>query len=764
MNRLLRLWRVITAHRPAAIATALVAVAVVLGLWAKAEAYVSGNANFCTHSCHTGEIKHATKLGPGHPKIACQACHTGGRHPGLGLVFKGLFGIQSNVARHAALDETTCVSCHSTRPNAQQVADTQGHRQHGGPRQPVACLKCHGVNIHGGPSTAVSCTNCHAASKLHAQVADGDNCLSCHNFSVTSSKTHRLTIDDCGRCHGDDKSRDPSVPNSELARARRVTPGMLHGSVDCKLCHQPHRRLNSAPLQPAANAAPVDANAADTKAAITSDAARGLVAQQPCNRCHEIQMGPDSDKVPLGHVRCAQCHRQHAPLQEARVACSTCHVQGRSDSNVGSQGRRHRSCTSCHAPHTWIAQRSGCVQCHDAKAQSLLTRSPEAHQSCTKCHEIHGSYPDQNACVKCHKNRLEHIASAPASHKNCVGCHDPHAASNPDRKICIKCHADQVRLLVNSGPAGHAAAGCLGCHAPHGNPKAPAQASCKNCHADKAQHVAEAGPEPHKRCVSCHQPHRFIVTSPEAACTNCHKATIAADSIHRGPCTKCHLQHGSPSITATMCLGCHESIGKSVGANTPHSRCRNCHQPHVSSKVAPKQCATCHQDKARVAALWPAGSAHAGPCINCHQNHQVTNIKTCDNCHAAEATAAKGRPHKCSFCHQPHKDPAPTRAGWWERCANCHKSELSAVQSGPHRDKCQTCHKPHAFSLPTCTDCHKSIPSQGAHSSTGHRKCTACHDPHTASKPERDKCVACHQDRRTHMPDVQRCNTCHIFR
>ena len=65
---------------------------------------------------------------------------------------------------------------------------------------------------------------------------------------------------------------------------------------------------------------------------------------------------------------------------------------------------------------------------------------------------------------------------------------------------------------------------------------------------------------------------------------------------------------------------------------------------------------------------------------------------------------------------------------------------------------------------PTCTDCHKSIPSQGLHSSTGHRKCTACHDAHTASKPEREKCVECHQDRRTHMPDVQRCNTCHIFR
>ncbi len=233
---------VITTHRPAAIATAIVAAAAVLGLWISAEVYVSSNANFCTQSCHTAQSKHAAKLGPGHAKVACQACHVGGRRPGLGLIVKGLFGIQSNVARHGALDETTCTSCHSALPNAELVKDTQGHRQHGGPRQPVECLKCHRINIHGGPPTVSTCTTCHAASKLHARVSDADNCLSCHNFSVTSSQTHRLTIDDCGRCHGDDKSRDPSVPNDELDRARRVTPSMLHGSVDCKMCHQPHRQ------------------------------------------------------------------------------------------------------------------------------------------------------------------------------------------------------------------------------------------------------------------------------------------------------------------------------------------------------------------------------------------------------------------------------------------------------------------------------------------------------------------------------------------
>ena len=124
MNRLRRLWMVITTHRPVAIATAIVAVAAVLGLVGSWRSLRQQQRQFLHSFVPHGTIKHVAKLGPGIAKIACQACHVGGRHPGLGLIIKGLFGSQSNVARHAAFDETTCISCHATRSNAQA---SEGH-------------------------------------------------------------------------------------------------------------------------------------------------------------------------------------------------------------------------------------------------------------------------------------------------------------------------------------------------------------------------------------------------------------------------------------------------------------------------------------------------------------------------------------------------------------------------------------------------------------------------------------------------------------
>ena len=758
MTVLRRLWLKLAERRPVAVAVALVLLAFVLGLWAGGENYVRHNPKFCTRACHAPNSRHAAKSLKGHKNLACQACHAGGNAPGLGLAFKSIFGTANNVGSHAALDPTSCSNCHSARPDAELVADTLGHRQHAGPRQPTPCVQCH--SQHSARRAVQACTNCHADAKLHAKRPDADTCLSCHNFSIRSGTAQKLTVLECNRCHGE--SHDGSLPTEVLAQARRVTPQMLHGSVDCKLCHNPHRSARPASSTAGAPEGPAASGQRGNDSTVTSASAQGFVAQQPCHKCHEIQLGPDAAKVPVGHVNCAKCHRQHAPLQEARVACVECHEQGRDNATTGAQGRRHRSCSSCHVPHDWHAERSGCVHCHKDKAESLLTRSPEGHAKCVSCHEIHGPVPDGRTCVTCHRDRSVHLANAPATHRNCATCHDPHAASNPDRKVCLRCHSDQERQIAGGATPKHAAAGCLGCHEQHGNPAVGAT-RCRTCHTDKAQLVAEAGPEPHRRCVSCHQPHQFKVQSVENTCGRCH-SNVTAQGIHGGPCTKCHQPHGSPAVVRSACLSCHEAVKKIAPAeNAPHGRCGSCHQPHRSATAAPLQCPSCHQDKAKIAALWPAGSAHAGACTNCHEHHQVRQIKSCESCHVAEGSAAHGPPHRCTQCHQPHQEPA-VKGGWWTRCNNCHAAKVAATQAGGPHKECQNCHKPHAFARPACTDCHKSIVEQGAHRVPAHKKCTACHDAHTASRPEREQCVKCHEDRKTHMADVRRCQGCHMFK
>jgi hypothetical protein len=738
-----------------AIATGLLAIVFAF----KVERRVEHDTAFCT-SCHQASPEGGAFQAGAHGSVACQGCHTTKLSTGLALFFQSA----AHATKHGKVEPSTCAGCHAAKPaDWLLVTQTQGHRQHQKLKN-LDCLSCHASTSHGDRPAEKACLSCHKEQRLHkASTAGAETCLSCHSFAVSERKAQPPTTIACERCH--------ASPTNAL---KEVTPHALHGDVACELCHNAHGKKVRPPPE--------------------------LVQQPVCARCHQIeifQAGREIKKPPEGHRNCEQCHKPHAPKARALESCKECHpknvggvaptgvaavvAQVSADRPRSSSALKHQSCASCHLPHAWKAERSGCMTCHADKTQLLLTRSPPEHGSCTKCHEVHGPPPTGAVCLGCHaKTKGSHVALAPQRHKDCTSCHDPHAPSPKDTRLsCVKCHTTEVQGVLRDGPEGHTKESCFGCHKPHDNPAAASNV-CAKCHADKARLVSTAGPVRHQACVSCHEKHRFSIRDVATACGSCHGPTrpgllarapdamvIEPGGPHRGECNHCHTLHGSPGVAKAACFKCHEKIeAQFKPPNEQHANCKSCHAPHRPASTAPLKCAGCHAGPAAVAAKWPSASAHAQACNGCHQPHDVRTKKACADCHGSEASSAMGGKHACTQCHPPHDAPPGTGPAWWGRCNACHANKVeSAKARGPQHSDCRNCHKPHKFEVPDCRSCHKDILAKGLHGVSQHAaKCTACHDPHVKSEPSRNQCLACHTNRKTHEPEAEKCQACHLFK
>ncbi len=727
---------------------AVVALAVLVGAAVyRTHGYVSHEAAFCGGSCHIPKDATDSWHSRGHEGVQCQSCHPVNTGSSYGLLWRKVLATR-DVPKHGKAEARECTSCHQKKPAEWRlISATEGHRTHRAVKD-VDCIACHGPATHKAPAPAEQlCLKCHEMARLHKQANDAETCLSCHSFAVSSRLAQKLTTRACEGCHADPaKILEAAKPGAKLP-AKLVGPEVLHGGLDCKLCHDPHGRKPRVPE-----------------------------GQPVCARCHQFEMfqaGTEERKGPEGHRNCEGCHRPHMERKHALDSCVRCHetrAKGITAAGAGtSSATKHRSCASCHLPHSWRAERAGCMTCHEDKAASILNASPAGHNECTKCHDVHGPPPSGQVCLKCHSDtKSKHVALAPARHKDCTACHNPHAASRVvARGACAGCHTQQLANVMRDGPQGHAKGGCFGCHKPHENPLPPADL-CSQCHGEKAKVVAAAGPPKHRVCTSCHQPHKFAITSAAAACSKCHGPIIQPGGPHQGDCKKCHTLHGTPTVPKSACFECHQNVSavfKPPPGNEQHSKCRSCHQPHRPASTAPAKCPTCHQPKAEVAKAWPPSSAHAQECNKCHQPHDVRSKKPCVECHASEAASAMGGKHQCMQCHPPHKAPPGAGPAWWGRCQSCHAEKAQSVKSrGPKHSECKNCHQPHRFAVPACTTCHKAMQDKGAHGIKEHAaKCNACHNPHTSDAPVRAQCLACHTNKQSHQPEAQRCQACHPF-
>ena len=741
--------------------------------------YVAHDQRFCTEGCHVptdgAQVWHTL----GHQDADCPSCHETPLATGYALLWKKATG-QKQLPKHGQATPAACTGCHEKKPvEWREIEATEGHRAHRGV-QKIDCLSCHGKTAHAkDPPTEKLCLDCHAAQRLHKHAEGAETCLSCHSFAAGEHLGQKPTAMACKGCHADPSKVAQMVSGAPM---KVVDDQAIHGGLDCKLCHEPHGHK---PVVPE--------------------------GQPICARCHQLQVliagSTEERAAPEGHKNCEGCHKPHAPRKSALTSCAQCHEKNAAGlagvpvnplnpalvkpapiegvpqitATGASSALRHQSCASCHLPHTWRAERNGCVTCHEDKAKLLATRSPPQHGTCTSCHEVHGPPPTGAVCVSCHaKTKGNHVALAPEKHKDCTSCHDPHQPSPGDtRAVCIKCHMTEVTGVLH-GPEGHSKQSCFGCHKPHDDPRAPANI-CATCHTGNAALVATAGPVRHRTCTSCHEKHQFSITDTAATCATCHASGKGGPSArapeagfvdvttgpHQGECKSCHALHGSPGVPKTACFKCHDKVEAAFKpTNEQHGACRSCHTPHKPAAAARDRCGACHTDKAAVAVKWPAASAHAGACTGCHTPHDVKSRKQCADCHQSEAQSAMGGKHQCAQCHAPHQAPPGQGPAWWSRCSTCHAPKVeSAKARGPTHSDCKSCHKPHQFAVPTCDSCHKDITTHSLHATPQHSaKCSACHDPHVKAEPTKAQCLACHTNKQRHEPDAPKCQACHSFR
>jgi hypothetical protein len=614
------------------------------------------------------------------------------------------------------------------RALALSLERTEGHRKHAGAAG-VDCASCH----EAGRPAAQTCTGaCHKPEKLHPRNPDADSCVSCHHFTDGEK---RPTVAACVGCHS----------GGEIPK-KAVTAQTLHGQVDCKLCHEPHGKIDAA-------------------------------AARDCDRCHNLGAEPLSG--PDGHRVCKNCHEEHGAKSKALASCVSCHekngtgaVISKADGHTAVSAKtataalKHESCASCHLPHVWKADLAGCLQCHGKEADLIRSKSPEKHGQCTDCHEVHDTSRAGAACARCHQAEAGHRGAEPAGHKDCSACHDPHAANGSSaREACGRCHTGEHAQLVKWSPT-HAKLGCLGCHSAHGDPTS-GPAPCARCHTDEGNRSLAAVQGKHRTCASCHDPHIFVTSADvDATCASCHGTVTGEARVHKGECKSCHASHGPPAVARAACDRCHDAIRvkPTRAGSAKHALCGSCHQSHRPATDARATCQSCHKAAAAAATGWPAGSPHAKACTGCHMPHDVDRTPTCASCHQGQAAASSKGRHKCEQCHPAHTPPPGAGPVWWKGCSDCHGAEAASVKGrGPVHSDCRKCHTAHGTGEPSCTSCHADLGGKGEHHVKEHGKCQSCHNAHASSSPNRAQCIACHKDRSKHYPDAPFCQTCHPF-
>ena len=752
----------------ALVATALIILVSVVGT--RAQKHVRHDPAFCTESCHVPK-EGATEAWHtrGHPKTECQSCHTTPLGISFKLYWKKLAG-SKELPKHSRADLNECVRCHQKSPAEWRLIEaTEGHRSHRGLPK-VDCFSCHAKNAHTREASSEKlCLECHDPARLHKLTEDAESCLSCHTFSISSHLKEKPRAMACAGCHADPSkvAQRSDGANDDLIKV--VNAEAIHGGLDCKLCHSPHpRKKGQLPL------AAQTAGSSDPEPHPGEPLAPDPT-KSPCARCHQVQLIQEStekNRAALeGHRKCDGCHEPHAQRKHALESCVKCHekrVKGpTAPGEAPASALRHESCASCHLPHTWQADKTGCLECHKEQAASIQTKSPAAHNDCAKCHDVHGPPPKSNVCLSCHANtKSAHVLWAPGKHKECTSCHEPHAATaSTARDSCVGCHTVPLAQMLRDGPKEHAQKGCLGCHGAHQSPK-PAADLCGKCHADKSRAVVSAEPPKHRVCASCHQPHKFAIKDMGAACSTCHEKAMTSLTAHKGACKDCHSLHGPAQIQKAACFKCHTTVQaafKPPAGNEKHNKCSSCHEPHRAAAGAQGQCGKCHDRQIAVAKSWPASTAHAGACKNCHEPHDVKTKKACSSCHQKQATSALGGKHHCAQCHAPHR---ATPATWWSRCNDCHQKQVTSAKAmGPKHSDCKSCHTPHRFDPPGCGSCHAGQKDKGLHGGKGHvDKCSACHNPHEKAEATRATCLTCHTKQQKHEPDAQKCQACHPFR
>ena len=205
-------------------------------------------------------------------------------------------------------------------------------------------------------------------------------------------------------------------------------------------------------------------------------------------------------------------------------------------------------------------------------------------------------------------------------------------------------------------------------------------------------------------------------------CLGCHEAigrSLQQDYVHyalkKGVCTDCHYPHSgnNPDLLLRtkeeICWNCHESLKGQLNKSFVHGpfaegKCSSCHDPHASSE----------EDQIREASNSLCKKCHAPGCKAGDVSITfVTENMNCTSCHGGHASSKSGLlgPYghtaflnkTCEQCHNPILPETPittTKAGS-DLCFQCHKKDSKKyrendVHGSDEQGGCGMCHSYHA--------------------------------------------------------------------
>ncbi|MBI5939287.1 MAG: cytochrome c3 family protein [Caulobacterales bacterium] len=526
------------------------------------------------------------------------------------------------------------------------------------------------------------CQSCHQSFKKDAQ---SGLCLGCHKPVATDiaartgyhGRNRKIPGAVCSTCHTDHAGRggrlvllDPAGFNHTL------TDYPLKGGhlrVACASCHKPGVKFRAAPTACASCHAARDPH-------------KGKLGPG-CASCHsetgwkDVRFNHASTGFSLvgAHARpaCLTCHADKT-FQGASSACASCHAKD--DAHKGTLGS---SCASCHGTITWKPARFD----HDRTGFSL--GGAHARVACDSCHAQGRYRGTQPACIGCHRDKDVHAGRLGAA---CANCHNASGwkvtrfdhgktgfalSGGHTALTCGACHGP--------APAREAArsTACASCHAAEDVHKGGNGTTCEQCHQTTSWKTATFDHNRQTRfpllgahggivCATCHRQSPREVRLG-TACIDCHRPDDAHVGQLGADCASCHapLTWKSP-VRFDHGLSVFPLVGKHAGL-----ACATCHKS-PRFKDAPADCAGCHRKDD------PHKGAYEGDCAGCHNpggwahwsfDHGRTTFPL-DGRHTDLA---------CRSCHRPGR-PRPAST-----CGSCHQADdIHLGAFGPGCGQCHT--------------------------------------------------------------------------
>jgi hypothetical protein len=358
-------------------------------------------------------------------------------------------GMLGGVTSHAQIQE--CGACHVPFWGRELMAERciKCHTEIATQMLTVAGL--HGIITHKNPAPA--CRDCHPEhrGKTASLTELGQNVFP-HDALGYSLEGHQRNLDgtpfECADCHGDDITTFDS--DSCLTCHRQIDivftqAHLLSFGNDCLVCHDG-----------------IDTYGDDFDHNKFSFQISGKHVGLACSQCHLNARSISDMQSTLQD--CYSCHRQDDPHEGVYGAeCQACHsAEGWKPANFDHNlsafkldgGHARVACESCHKNNAFKGTPSTCVSCHADPA----VHAGKFGTDCAACHTTTAWTPASyngphtfpmdhegadNKCATCHPNSLMTYT--------CYGCHE----HNPSRiaeehreegilnfENCVECHAD----------------------------------------------------------------------------------------------------------------------------------------------------------------------------------------------------------------------------------------------------------------------------------------------------------------------------------